>query len=210
MCLGPSSQQTSIASQGQALSQALSSDFNTTYANQASVLGDLTKSLSPIIAAGPSQNGLSPQAQAAQTTQALDTSGAENANLQRAVGNSFAGRGGGSSSGLISGIETQAKEQASAQSENQLASTLNTNTWNNYQLGNQNWKTALGAQEGVAGLENPNGLGSTAVGAGSSAYQEAETNADTASQTLASIAGAGVALGGDAAKIFAPAPGSNG
>jgi hypothetical protein len=201
MCLGASKQQESLASQGQALSQAMSSDFNTTYAHQANVLEDLTKSLSPIIAAGPSQPGLSPQAEAAQTTQALDTSGAEAANLKRAVGNSFAGRGGGSSSGLISGIEVQAQEQAAAQSENQLASTLNTNTWNNYKLGNENWKTALGASEGVAGLENPAAIGGTAVGAGSSAYQEAETNADTTAQTLASIAGAGVALGGDATKI---------
>lgn len=196
MCLGPSSQQKSLASQGEALSQAMSADFNSTYAKQAGVLGDLTKSLSPIIAAGPSQPGLSPAAQAAQTTQAINASGAEAANISRAVGNSFAGRGGGSSSGLISGIEVQAREQAAAQSENQLASTLNTNTWNNYQLGNQNWKTALGASTAVAGLENPSSIGGLATGATSSAYGQAQENSEMTAQTIASIAGAGAALGG--------------
>lgn len=202
MCLGASKQQTDLAQQGQDLSKAMSADFNATYAEQSDLLGDLNKSLSPIVAAGPSQQGLSPAAAAAQTTQALDTSGAESANLARAVGNSFAGRGGGSSSGLISGIETQAKEQAAAQSENQLATTLNTNTWNNYQLGNQNWRTALAGQTQIAGLENPASLGSLSVQSNSGAYQEATDVADTTAQNLASIAGAGVALGGDLTNIY--------
>jgi hypothetical protein len=196
---GPSSAETSIAAGQQSLASSLNSDFNSRFGSQTDVLNNLTSSLNPLLSQGPNQQGFNAQTQAALTTQALDQSGAEAANLSRAVGNSFAGRGGGSSSGLISGIETQAKEQGAAQAENQLNTTLSNNTLANYNLGNQNWRTALGASEEVAGLENPSSLGQTAVGAGSSAYQEANENANQTAQQLAEIAGAGTALAGKVA-----------
>jgi hypothetical protein len=196
LACGSDAAENSLQANEQGLSQALASDFNNSYGTQQQWLNTLNKQLSPIVAEGPSQNGLTAAQVAGQTTTALDTSAATAANLKRAVGDSFAGRGGGGSTGLISGIQTQANEQAGAQSENQLSSTLNTNTFNDYQLGNQNWKTALGASEQVAGMEAPGSLGSDATNANKSAYGEAVENQQLNEQAMSEIAGAGMALAG--------------
>jgi hypothetical protein len=196
LACGPDAAEKSLQAQEQGLSAEMASDFNNSYGTQQEWLQSLNKSLSPIVAAGPDQNGLTAAQVAAQTTTALDTSAASNQNIQRAVGNSFAGRGGGNSTGLISGIQTQAAEEAASQSENQLASTLNQNVWNNQILGNNNWKTALGASEQVAGLEAPGNLGSEASQATGSAYQIASENQQLSDQAINEIAGAGKALAG--------------
>jgi hypothetical protein len=201
LACGSDAAENSLQANEQGLSSAMASDFNNSYGTQQQYLSTLNKQLSPIVAGGPSQQGLTAAQQATQTTTALDTSAATAANLKRAVGNSFAGRGGGSSTGLISGIQVQAGEQADAAAENQLSTTLNNNQWNNYALGNSNWKTALGAQEGVAGMEAPGSLGSDATNANKSAYGEEVQNQQMDEQAISEIAGAGMALGGDAAKI---------
>src|SRR5271157_2444647 len=74
MC-GPSSQEKSLQAQSQSFSNVLNSNYQTLFGDQMGVLNGINKSLSPTLAAGPSQMGFNPQLTAALNTQAINTAG---------------------------------------------------------------------------------------------------------------------------------------
>src|SRR5277367_2433228 len=103
LCCGPSGAQTSEAAATTSLSNEMAADFGTSFGEQQGVLSQLNKSLSPITAAGPGQQGWTPQESAAINTATLNNSAAAARNATLGVQDSLAGRGGGGSSGLESG-----------------------------------------------------------------------------------------------------------
>ena len=84
MC-GPSNQEKTAAADQQSLASSLAANYNQNYATQSALLGRINSTLSPIIAAGPNQNGLNAQQLSAMNTQILDTTSANYKNAARAA-----------------------------------------------------------------------------------------------------------------------------
>lgn len=129
--------------------------------------------------------GFSPATLAAMRAQANDAVASQTQNSERAA-NTFETRGG---SGLPSGVNAQINAeiaQQAGQEGNQAQANI---TEENAALENQNYNTALGAEENVAQLENPEGM------AGESNHASGEVaslaNAETAASgpTFGSILG---------------------
>src|SRR6266853_1807253 len=102
---GPSGAEKSLSGQTAAFGSTLQNDFNSRLKGQNDILDSLNRALSPIVDAGSSQQGFSPEELAAKNTEALNTTGANYANAARAVQGKLSGRG--SDSGLASGIDQQ-------------------------------------------------------------------------------------------------------
>jgi hypothetical protein len=69
---GPSGAEKSISGQTSAFGSTLQNDFTSRFKGQSDILDSLNRTLSPIIAAGPSGQGFSPEELAAKNTQALE------------------------------------------------------------------------------------------------------------------------------------------
>jgi hypothetical protein len=109
---GPSSAESISQGAEQSLAQEMQSNYATRFADQQQVLDRLNQSLSPIVAAGPNQQGFSPKELANLNTQAINTTGAAARNATQAAQTSLAGCGGGGDSGL--GCDPTADRQREA------------------------------------------------------------------------------------------------
>ena len=94
MC-GPTGAEKNLESSEQNLDQMLQTSFQQSFAEQQSVLKTLSGSLTPLVSAGPNQQGFSSPELANLNTTAIDASGAGARNAEQALNNSLAGRGGG-------------------------------------------------------------------------------------------------------------------
>lgn len=197
MC-GPSSQEKDLANSNADFSKLLQSNYQTNNGNQQSILSNINRSLTPIVNAGPSQEGYSPAEAAALNTEAINNAGGQAKNLEQIVNSSQAGKGGGGSSGLTSGIQQALNATAASSVANNLSSTQNQNLINNYNTGRQNYNAALAGEEGVASQYSPTALAGTAGGVGSNAFNEASTINQQKQQGESEIAGLATSLGGDA------------
>jgi len=150
---GPSTAMKTNAAQQQSLSNQLLADFGQRYGQQSQLFSTLQSAYSPIIAAGPGQQGFTSPVLAALNTQAINASGAAARNARQAAGNFSAGQN--NTSGLTSGIQKQIDASISSSAANQLATAQNNITQKNYELGQQNYWRAAGGIQALAGEENP-------------------------------------------------------
>src|SRR5579863_8468066 len=171
MC-GPSSQENQLQQQSQSFASMLQGNYSTLFGNQLDVLNNINKSLSPILAAGPSQQGFSAQELAALNTQAINSAGAASRNAQQAVGNFTAGRGGGGGTGILSGVDAQLKSAVASSSENQLATAQNNITQANYNQGNANYWRAEGGMDQLAAGYSPNAAANAGIEANKTSFGE--------------------------------------
>lgn len=177
---GPSASEQTIAGAQSSLALSMQSDFQTRFAKQSTLLDNLNASLTPVIAAGPEQQGFSPEELAARNTQAINAAGAANRNAVQSASNSMAGRGqsrgapgvGGGDSGLQSGIESAIRGGIASSSANQLANAQNEITSENYAVGRSNYRTALAGSQALSGEYNPQGFGGMAQSGLSTAFGE--------------------------------------
>jgi hypothetical protein len=167
----------------------MNADFNSRFANQNELLSALNNSLSPIVAAGPNQQGFSAAESAALNTQAINSSAAGARNARQASGNFSAGQGGGGTSGLQSGVTKQINAAIDSSATNSLATAQNQITQANYAQGSQNYWRAQGGLNALAGQENPEAFGNLSVGSNSSAFNEANQVQQQKNQEEAAIAG---------------------
>lgn len=195
MC-GPSSSETSLQQMSQSFSSLLQGNYSTLFGNQLDVLNNINKSLSPILAAGPSQQGFSSQELAALNTQAINSAGAASRNAQQAVGNFTAGRGGGGGTGILSGVDAQLKSAVASSSENQLATAQNNITQANYNQGNANYWRAEGGMDQLAAGYSPNAAANAGIEANKTSFGEASTIQQQQQQEDQMIAGGAEALAG--------------
>jgi hypothetical protein len=200
-CCGPSSQEQQLANQGQSFSTMLQGNYGTLFGQQQGVLNSINKSLSPILAAGPSQQGFSAQERAALNTQAINSAGAASRNAQQSVANFGAGQGGGNSSGLISGVQKQLQGAVASQSANQLATAQNQITQADFAQGNNDYWKAQGGMDALAQGYSPNAAQSGSISANQNAFGEANQIQTQKNQEQQAIAGgieglAGMATGG--------------
>ena len=204
MC-GPSSQEKSIQSSTQSFGSQLQQSYTNLFAGQQDILKGLNRSLNPIVAAGPSQRGMSGAEKSALQTSVINNAGAANTAAQQAARTYGAGQGGGNTSGLTSGITKQIEGAIASQSAGQEGAQLNQVEQADWNQGNQNYWRAQGALQGVASLENPNAAASTALGADQAAFQQASqitTENNALGQDIAGFATAAIGSAGDIVKAF--------
>lgn len=170
------------------------------FGQQQGVLNSLNRSLSPILSAGPSQEGFSGAEKAALNTQAINSAGAANRSAQQAAANFGAGQGGGATSGLQSGITKQIQGSIASQSANQLASAQNNIVQQDYSAGNRNYWSAQGAMQQLGQQYNPSAAESGSISEGGQAFSEAS---NIESQGIGEqVAGDVVGLAGAGASIY--------
>lgn len=185
MC-GPSGAQESLASGETSLSNTLSQDFNSRFAQQGDTLNSLSGILSNV-EAGKLLPGFSAATDAALNTSAIDTTAGNFRNAQQETNNVNAGRGG--SSGLEAGPEMQENETVASQAAGQLSGEQQKIQLADQAQAEKNTEMAIGGESTLAGLENPQSFAGAATQANSSAYGEQTQNATEGAQEFADIAG---------------------
>jgi hypothetical protein len=200
MC-GPTNQEKQLQGQSQGFATMLQGIYRTLFGQQQGVLNSINRSLSPILSAGPSQQGMSAPELAARNTQAINNAGAASRNAQQAAANFGAGQGGGGTSGITSGVQRQIEGSIASSSANQLAGAQNQITQENYDRGSQNyWKAAGGMNQLAAGY-SPNEAQSGTIVENQASFGQAKDIQAQQQQEAQMIAGgvtslAGMATGG--------------
>lgn len=192
---GPSREMKENSAQQQSLANTFMANYSQLYGENQEVLGQLKRSLTPLIAAGPGQQGFTSPVLAALNSQAINGAGAANRNARQAVANFGAGRA--SDSGLTSGVQKQLEASVASNSSNQLANAQNEITQKNYETGRQNYFSALGGEEAMAGFTNPNGAGSLANSELTSSFNSSTKINDEVNAQKAARAGAIASLAMD-------------
>ena len=172
----------------------LQGDFNQNFGEQQSILGHLTSILSPIAEAGPDQQGFSPAELAARNTNAIDTTGANYANAERATQGELAGRG--VPGAPQSGIDQQIESSIASAGAGQLSNEENQIVAENYATGRQNFNNAVSGLGGVASQYDPNAYAGSANTANKNAFGEADEIAQQEAQEDAEIGGAVAGVAG--------------
>jgi len=196
LACGPSGAEKSIAGKTSAFGSTLQNDFTSRFKGQSDTLDSLNRTLSPIVEAGPSQQGFSPEELAAKNTQALNTTGANYANAARAVQGKLFGRGG--DSGLESGIDQQIQGTLASEAAGQLSSEELGITNASYDTGRKNFLNALSGEQILAKEFDPTQYSSQATNTLNSAFSESETIQKQQSAKEKAIAGGVVGLATDA------------
>lgn len=208
LCKGATDQEKATSASQSAFMGQLQQNYATQFAGQSAVLDSLKQAFSPILAAGPSQFGLSPQETAALRTQADSGTAASYRNARQAAGENLAAVGGGGTflpsstkAGIMSNIATSAAQQ---QSQQQLGITQY-----GYDVGRQNFLNANNALSGVAREMNPLGYSGAATSAGEAAFgsEQEIQRANAASSPWSTIGGL---IGGAAGSFLGPLGGSLG
>ena len=172
LCKGASPQQTAEANASQQFTQNLQQDYAQQFQNQNAILNSINSSLSPILQGGINQYGYSPAEERTLTSQALQGTGQQYAGAQRALAENQAAAGGGNVF-LPSGVNTQQQAQLAASAANQASNQLLGIKQQGYELGRQNYLTALGGLSSAAGMYNPTGYAGQATSAGQQAFNQA-------------------------------------
>lgn len=202
MCGGPTDAETSQQHDLAGFDKMLEGNYSTLFNEQADVLSQLSNSLKPIIAAGPNAHGMSGEELNARQAQAIATSGAAAAQAEQAARVFSAGRGGGGTSGVMSGIDQQIQAGIASQGAQAEASRLNQITSEDFALGRDNYWRAQGGMNAIAGQLSPNAAMSGSLSGGEAAFGEAKTMADQSNQMwkdITSFATAGIGAAADIA-----------
>lgn len=161
---GPSKQQTQTYDEQNAFYQQLNQEYSQVFGQQQSVLKQLQANLQPIINAGPTQQAFSKQQIASLNTMAQDQVATNYQHAIQGVQNQFSNQSGAF---VPSGVEQNLAGQVASSAAQQLSTEQNQILQNGFQLGNQDYESAVGALSGVANMYNPNGTAGAANNAGS-------------------------------------------
>jgi hypothetical protein len=196
MC-GPSQQEKDIAASQKQAYDTLTSSYQTTFGQQQAITSSLTNMFTPILNAGPTQGGYSPDQLASLNTQAGEKVATDYAQAQRATANILAARGGGntllpdSTTANATAATANAAAQARSQAQNQI-------TQNNYAQGYQNWQNAAGVLSNTANIINPLGYAGQSTTAGQAASSTAQAMAAQSNSIWNAAIGALGGIGGAA------------
>jgi hypothetical protein len=127
-----------------AFGSTLRQSYGTDFSEAQGIFNSLNGNLESVIAKGPGQQGETAEELAAQNSQAINTAAAANKQIQQSIGEKA------SMSGAVPGVEsgvTQAvRAGAEAQVENNLANTEANITQKNYDIGREQYNTAVKEQ----------------------------------------------------------------
>jgi hypothetical protein len=195
MC-GPSHSEERLQGKSESFASMLQANYGLLFGAQKGVLDAINRSLSPTLAAGPSQQGFAAPQLAAMQTGAINAAGAAARAARQAVANFGAGRG--SSSGLESGVQKQLEASVASSSANQLATAENRITQANYEQGNANYWRAQGGMEALAQGYSPNAAETGAISENQAAFSQAHEINEERNQMAQTIAGGLTGLAGKA------------
>ncbi len=199
-CKGDATAGSTETSEG-GFSNTLQQIFQANNASQQNQLNFLNNKMQSAIN---NPQGYSPSTLAAMRAQANDSVAANTQNEERAA-NNMADRGG---AGLPSGVAAQNDAAIAANAAQQGSSAQQQITEANANLENENMWNATKAEEGVAGMENPEGDASAANSAAGDVAGLSNAVTSSSGPTMGSILGgvvgaAGTAFGGGSlGKIF--------
>jgi len=165
-------------------SNTLQSAFNTNNAAQQNQLNFLNTKMQDMIN---NPTGYSPQTLASMRAQANDQVSAQDQNVQRAVNNSEMTKGGASA--LPSGVGAQINASIASQAAQAGSRAQQDITVQNANLQNQNMWNAVKTEQGVASLENPEGMAGEANQAASTVGSLSNAVTQAAGPTFGSILG---------------------
>lgn len=194
---GPSKQQTQAYDEQNAFYQQLSNEYSQVFGQQQSALKQLQSNLSPILNAGPNQNGFSQAETTSLNTSAKDQVATNYQQAQQAVQGQFANQGGGNVY-VPQGAETQLAGQFASSAAQQLSTEQNQITQAGFNAGSQNYWNAENALNGVAAQYNANGTAGAANSAGSEVGQTAQDITQSNNGWMNAVGGALGGIGGAA------------
>jgi hypothetical protein len=176
----------------------MQANYNTYFANQSKILGQLSNIFTPIAQAGPDQQGMGAAELAAVNTGAQEGVAANYAKASRALNTTLATRGGGSEV-LPTGARAALQGQLASAAANESSRESQAITEQNYALGRENWARASAGLSQLGQMYNPNAAGSGAQEGFQSSFGMAKDIAQQQSQKQAAIAGGIASLAMDAA-----------
>jgi hypothetical protein len=195
MC-GPTGSEKNLQASQQNFASMLQSNYGTLFGQQQGVLNAINNSLSPVLAAGPSQNGFTGPQLSAMQTQIINNTSAATRNAAQAARNVAAGQGGGGTSGLTSGIQQQIQASILSQGAIAQGSQEANLAVQNAQLGQENYWRAAGGMQALASGYSPNAAMGGATTANQSAFGEANEIQQQQQQEDQMIAGGITAAAG--------------
>lgn len=190
MC-GPSGAQKGLANEQSAFFSELQASYAQNFGEQQGILSSLTKALSPILEAGPNQEGFSASEKAALNSQAINANATQARNAEVVAGSNAGGN-----TGVTTGGQKQLEAAIASKAGESLSSEENKINLTSAELGRQNFFNAESGLAGVAGLENPIGYAGSANAAGGQAFNEATKIQEMRNQEEADIGGAVTGLAG--------------
>ncbi len=204
MC-GPSGAEVSEQHEMANFDNLLRNNYSLLFNKQVDTLQQIHDALSPIIAAGPDAHGMSAEELHARQAQAVSTSGAAAQQAEQAARLYSAGRGGGGTSGVMSGIDQQIQAGIASQGAQAEASRLGQITEADYALGREKFWRAEGGMQALAGQLSPNAAMGGSISGGEAAFSEAKTMSEQSNamwKDIGSFVTAGIGAGADLFKAF--------
>ncbi len=190
LACGPSGAEESAQAQQSSLASEEASDFASRFGTQSSYMDTVSNALKPIVSGGPNQEGFNAAEKANLETTNLNANAAANRNAAQSVSNALAGRGGGGTSGLVSGVDQQIKASIASQSANATAAGQNQIEAADYATGRQQFDAATQGLESLTSLANPSSFGSEATSGFGQSFSEADKISQEKNAEAADIAGA--------------------
>lgn len=208
MCGGPTQQQQTLSNEQNAFYAEMTKEYSTIFAEDQSILTNLTNVFTPILNAGPDQEGFGPNEKSAIQSQINEGNAGNFKDAQKQLETSFAAKGGGDSF-LPSGSEASLEESLVSGAEAERSREELTATEADYATGRQNFTNAEEALGMVSGRLNPASFATSTTGAGSAASQTANEIAQESNSVWGDVFGAlggiaGSSLGTKAAGNLAP------
>lgn len=201
MCSGPTSSQTDVSNEENAMMKVLQSAYQTEFGEDQQIFKQAMQVFEPIAAAGPDQQQPA-DVTAAERTQSMEAASTAAGQASATIGNELASRGGGQSF-EPSGAEGELKSEIAIGAEKQNADEQQQITQKSYDVGRQNW---LAAEQGMMNLpgviSGATGAGESVTGGEVAAGNQANTIAAQGNSWMGLLGG----LAGSAATAYAGKP----
>jgi len=196
-CCGASQGQKDIANQQTSAYQAIQQQAQQVFGGSSKVFNDLVSSLSPIVAAGPNQEGFSPAEKSALQSAAITQTGQAYRNARQAVGESLAAQGGGNVGDVTGGSNTAINLGVAQSAANQTSSELNQIDQADYATGRQNYDNAVQGLSGSTNVFNPaTSMDTATTGSGTAAANTQNQIAEQDNSWVGAVSGALGNIGG--------------
>lgn len=191
---GPSAAQTATSGQETSLASQLNANYAQNFGASSAITGNITNELTPILEAGPDQEGFNAAEKSALNSNAISTNATNYKNAAVVAGENEAGAGG--SAYAPTGGEGEVQAQIASNAAGNLSQTENQIEQADYAQGRANFGAAESGLDTVAGLLNPNATAQTATGANSAAFNEENQMQQESNAWEGDVAGLVGGLGG--------------
>lgn len=169
MCCGASSQMKQIGSEQSSFFQQLTQQAGSVFGKASGVFNDLVKTFTPVVAAGPNQEGFSGAEKTAMFTMANEGTAQTYNKASAALEKGLAARGGGNAY-IPSGADDQLRETLASSAAAQESNAKNQIVQEDYATGRDNWLKAAAGLSGATNVFNPvTGMNDSATSAGNAA-----------------------------------------